>query len=40
MAKTLISDPICDPRNFLMGFTSTSSYTMFQAIILWYFQEN
>ena len=33
MAKTLISHPILGPKTFFMGLTSTSSQTMFQAII-------
>ena len=34
MARTLISDPMWGSRNFLMSFTTTSSYTMFQVIIM------
>ena len=42
MAKNLFLDPILaclalmwTPKKFLAGFTSTSSYTLFQAIILY-----
>ena len=42
MAKNLFLDPILaclalmwTPQKFLTGFTSTSSYTLFQAIILY-----
>ena len=40
MAKTQISDSVWGSQNFSMGFTSTSSKTMFQAINLYNFQEN
>ena len=32
--------PSLEPQKFFMGFNSTSSLTMFLAIIIWNFQEN
>ena len=45
--ENLISGPISAhvaqiwaPKSFFVGFISTNSYTLFQAIPLWNFQEN
>ena len=40
MAKTLILDPIWTLKIFSMGFFSTSSLAMFQAMLLGNLQEN
>ena len=40
MAKTLILDPIWTLKIFSMGFFSTSSLAMFQAMLLGTLQEN